>query len=56
MVLYSVNAISGSTESPGEVTVRLQNSGRVVNGVGADRRHRRGIGEGPSQRFEQVTK
>ena len=26
MVLYSVNAISGSTESQGEVTVRLQNS------------------------------
>ena len=36
MVLYSVNAISGSTESQGEVTVRLQNSGRVVNGVGSD--------------------
>ena len=36
MVLYSVNAISGSTESQGEVTVRLQRSGRIVNGVGAD--------------------
>jgi len=36
MVLYSVNAISGSTESQGEVTVRLQGSGRIVNGVGAD--------------------
>ncbi|MSQ57283.1 MAG: 2-isopropylmalate synthase [Limnohabitans sp.] len=36
MVLYSVNAISGSTESQGEVTVRLQNNGRVVNGVGSD--------------------
>lgn len=36
MVLYSVNAISGSTESQGEVTVRLQSNGRVVNGVGAD--------------------
>jgi 2-isopropylmalate synthase len=36
MVLYSVNAISGSTESQGEVTVRLQDGGRVVNGVGAD--------------------
>ena len=36
MLLYSVNAISGSTESQGEVTVRLQRSGRVVNGVGAD--------------------
>ena len=36
MVLYSVTAISGSTESQGEVTVRLQNTGRIVNGVGAD--------------------
>lgn len=37
MLLYSVNAItSGSTESQGEVTVRLQQGGRVVNGVGAD--------------------
>jgi len=37
LVLYSVNAItSGSTESQGEVTVRLQQGGRVVNGVGAD--------------------
>jgi 2-isopropylmalate synthase len=36
MVLYSVNAISGSTESQGEVTVRLTKSGRIVNGVGAD--------------------
>jgi 2-isopropylmalate synthase len=36
MVLYSVNAISGSTESQGEVTIRLQHSGRVVNGIGAD--------------------
>jgi len=35
--LYSVNAItSGSTESQGEVTVRLQHGGRVVNGIGAD--------------------
>jgi 2-isopropylmalate synthase len=37
MLLYSVNAItSGSTESQGEVTVRLQHGGRVVNGVGSD--------------------
>ncbi len=36
MVLYSVNAISGNTESQGEVTVRLQHAGRIVNGVGAD--------------------
>jgi 2-isopropylmalate synthase len=37
MMLYSVNAITtGSTESQGEVTVRLQHGGRMVNGVGAD--------------------
>jgi len=37
LLLYSVNAItSGSTESQGEVTVRLQHAGRVVNGVGSD--------------------
>jgi 2-isopropylmalate synthase len=37
LVLYSVNAItSGSPESQGEVTVRLQHGGRVVNGVGSD--------------------
>lgn len=37
LLLYSVNAItSGSTESQGEVTVRLQHGGRIVNGVGAD--------------------
>jgi 2-isopropylmalate synthase len=36
MVLYSVNAISGGTDAQGEVTIRLQNAGRVVNGVGAD--------------------
>jgi len=37
LLLYSVNAITtGSTESQGEVTVRLQQGGRVVNGVGAD--------------------
>ena len=37
LLLYSVNAItSGSTESQGEVTVRLQHGGRVVNGVGSD--------------------
>jgi 2-isopropylmalate synthase len=37
LALYSVNAItSGSTESQGEVTIRLQHGGRIVNGVGAD--------------------
>lgn len=36
MALYSVNAISGSTDSLGDVTVRLSKAGRIVNGVGAD--------------------
>tara|TARA_B110000483_G_scaffold164961_1_gene195227 strand:- start:14270 stop:15814 length:1545 start_codon:yes stop_codon:yes gene_type:complete len=34
--LYSVNAITQGTESQGEVTVRLQKAGRIVNGTGAD--------------------
>jgi 2-isopropylmalate synthase len=34
--LYSVNSITQGTESQGEVTVRLHQAGRIVNGVGAD--------------------
>ena len=34
--LYSVNNITSGTDSQGEVTVRLQNSGRIVNGSGSD--------------------
>ncbi len=34
--LYSVNNITSGTDSQGEVTVRLQKNGRVVNGQGAD--------------------
>nr|WP_197433135.1 2-isopropylmalate synthase [Janthinobacterium sp. B9-8] len=34
--LYSVNAITQGTDSQGEVTVRLEKSGRIVNGQGAD--------------------
>jgi 2-isopropylmalate synthase len=34
--LYSVNNITSGTDSQGEVTVRLQKSGRVVNGHGSD--------------------
>ena len=34
--LYSVNAITQGSESLGEVTVRLEKSGRIVNGVGSD--------------------
>src|SRR5450756_3164782 len=36
LLLYSVNAVTQGTESQGEVTVRLQKAGRIVNGVGAD--------------------
>ncbi|OUS33894.1 2-isopropylmalate synthase ['Osedax' symbiont bacterium Rs2_46_30_T18] len=34
--LYSVNAITSGTDSQGEVTVRLEKNGRIVNGIGAD--------------------
>jgi len=34
--LFSVNNITSGTDSQGEVTVRLQKSGRIVNGQGAD--------------------
>jgi 2-isopropylmalate synthase len=34
--LYSVNAITSGTDAQGEVTVRLQKGGRIVNGQGAD--------------------
>ena len=34
--LYSVNNITSGTDSQGEVTVRLERGGRLVNGQGAD--------------------
>lgn len=34
--LYSVNAITSGTDAQGEVTVRLEKGGRVINGQGAD--------------------
>ncbi len=34
--LYSVNAITSGTDSQGEVTVRLERDGRIVNGLGSD--------------------
>jgi 2-isopropylmalate synthase len=36
MLLYSVNAITTGTDAQGEVTVRLERDGRIVNGLGAD--------------------
>ena len=36
LLLYSVNAITEGTDSQGEVTVRLEKGGRIVNGSGAD--------------------
>ena len=34
--LYSVNNITSGTDAQGEVTVRLEKNGRIVNGQGAD--------------------
>jgi 2-isopropylmalate synthase len=34
--LYSVNAITSGTEAQGEVSVRLEKAGRIVNGAGSD--------------------
>ncbi len=36
LLLYSVNAITQGTDAQGEVTVRLEKDGRIVNGSGAD--------------------
>jgi 2-isopropylmalate synthase len=36
MLLYSVNAITTGTDAQGEVTVRLERDGRIVNGLGSD--------------------
>ena len=36
LLLYSVNAITSGTDSQGEVTARLSQQGRIVNGQGAD--------------------
>ena len=36
MLLYSVNAITTGTDAQGEVTVRLEREGRIVNGLGSD--------------------
>lgn len=36
LLLYSVNAITQGTDSQGEVTVRLERNGHIVNGVGSD--------------------
>ncbi len=36
LLLFSVNAITTGTDAQGEVTVRLERGGRIVNGNGAD--------------------
>ncbi len=36
LLLYSVNAITSGTDAQGEVTVRLQDNDRIVNGQGSD--------------------
>ena len=34
--VYSVNAVTQGTDSQGEVSVRLEKDGKIVNGQGAD--------------------
>ena len=36
LLLYSVNNITSGTDAQGEVTVRLEKDGRIVQGQGAD--------------------
>ncbi|WP_216636834.1 2-isopropylmalate synthase [Endozoicomonas ascidiicola] len=36
LVLYNVSAITSGTDSQGNVSVRLEKNGRIVNGAGAD--------------------
>jgi 2-isopropylmalate synthase len=36
LALYSVNNITNGTDAQGDVTVRLDKAGRIVNGLGAD--------------------
>jgi 2-isopropylmalate synthase len=36
LMLYSVNNVTEGTDSQGEVTVRLEKAGRIVNGMGSD--------------------
>jgi len=36
LLLYAVNAITAGTDAQGEVTVRLQDGERIINGQGAD--------------------
>jgi 2-isopropylmalate synthase len=36
LLLYSVNNITGGTDAQGEVTVRVDRAGRIVNGRGSD--------------------
>ncbi|KPJ93787.1 MAG: hypothetical protein AMJ55_07405 [Gammaproteobacteria bacterium SG8_15] len=36
LLLYSVNNITSGTDAQGEVTVRLEKDGLIVNGQGAD--------------------
>jgi 2-isopropylmalate synthase len=36
LLLYSVNAVTEGTDSQGEVSVRLEHGGHIVNGTGAD--------------------
>ena len=35
-MVYSVNSVTGGTDAQGEVSVRLEKEGQIVNGQGAD--------------------
>jgi 2-isopropylmalate synthase len=36
LLVYSVNSVTGGTDAQGEVSVRLEKEGQIVNGQGAD--------------------
>ena len=36
LLLYQVHAVTGGTDAQAEVTVRLEENGKMVNGQGAD--------------------
>ena len=46
--------MTGGTDAQAEVTVRLEEDGKTVNGQGADVRHHRGVGARLCERAEQA--
>ena len=56
LLLYSVNAITSGTDAQGEVTVRLERDGRIVNGTRRRHRHHRRVRQGLHQCAEQAAR